>query len=53
MLMELLEHNGGRDEEVAGSNDHHLKGKGSKENTDVLDYGCLESGLDRIGFSML
>jgi hypothetical protein len=52
MVMELLEHDGGRDEEVPGSNDHHLKGKGSKEN-DVLDYGCPESGLDRIGFSVL
>jgi hypothetical protein len=40
MVMELLEHDGGRDEEVASSNDHHLKGKGSKENTNVLDYGC-------------
>jgi hypothetical protein len=40
MVMELLEHDGGRDEEVASSNDHHQKGKGSKENTDVLDYGC-------------
>ncbi|XP_002441387.1 uncharacterized protein LOC8067520 [Sorghum bicolor] len=35
MVMDLLEHDGGRDEELPGSNDHHLKGKGSKENTDV------------------
>jgi hypothetical protein len=35
MVMELLEHGGGRNEEFAGSHDHHLKLKGSKENTDV------------------